>query len=183
MKNKCTEIRSILKEYLENRLERDRQEQVELHLEECADCQVEMKLERDLLALFENAPRQICPQPLIDSLQDIPGDNRIPISIQNVKVWRRAGAAVAAVAALMLLTFWLVDPVPGPGANHHELEQQQIAGQLRWSLAVTANYLMAARELVETEYSTESILVIINSAVGKGAESQFLKLRPERNGG
>ncbi len=186
MKNSCTEIRSSLKEYLGNKLEPEKQKQVELHLNECADCQAELEQEKELLALFENAPSQVCPRELVENLKAIPGDNSIALPVRKVSKWQYAGvkiAAAVAVAALLLIVCWPTTPVPEQIADRSDLDQQQIAGELRWSLALTANFLLEARELVEKNYSEARLSEIINSAVAKGAESPFLNLRSQRNGG
>ena len=186
MRDKCSDIRSMLKEYLETALEPASMAQIERHLDECAGCQAELKREEELLALFENAPEHLCSADLVDRLKTISENNSIVLPVRQNNQWRHAGgkvAAAVAVAALLLIVFWPDVPDPEPIVDNDVLKQEQIAGQLRWSMALTASYLLDARQLVETGYSEAHISEIINDAVAKGAESPFLNLRSQRNGG
>ncbi|MBL7032754.1 MAG: zf-HC2 domain-containing protein [Candidatus Delongbacteria bacterium] len=187
MQDSCTEIQLLLKEYLNNKLGQIQREQVERHLPVCKQCRREFELEQELVTRFASLPQRKCSPVLTNRLQAISSRKDITLPERRKGPLRQQGwrAAVAlAAAALLLIVFWpQTTPEIGFIPESPDLEQAQIAGQLRWSLGLTANYLLEARELSRDVFSNENLYQIINNAVATGATSTFLKLQQQRNGG
>jgi len=127
------DIKDRLNDHVDGSLQDDERDQVESHLESCAECSLELRQLRSLLARAEDLPRAIEPpqnlwreiERQIQPATVVTVSPAQPSFASRFRQWILVGTLGAAAAAVVFVLTSTKDPVGGSGVANREASPSQ----------------------------------------------------------